>query len=129
VSGTAAGIVAGATVTSTLAAVEAMTGICVPMFVWGAVGGLWAFWYLDPMSFGQRILSLTIAALVASVGAKPVALVAIALASHYLTWWPRSVDANLVAVPIALTIGLLCHAVIGKKLIEIAQRTADGVSK
>lgn len=127
--GVTSSVVAGATVTTALAGFEAATGICIPLFIWGAVGGLWAFWYIDPMSLRQRLASLAIAALVASVGAKPFAMVLIGFASHALSWWPKAVDAQLVAVPIAITIGLLCHTVIGKKLIEIANRGADGVLK
>ena len=122
-------VLASAVVTTGLATIEAATGICVPMFVWGAVGGLWAFWYLEPMRAGERVLSLFIAALVASVTTKPLAMVAISAASNFLPWWPVLVDYRSAAWPIAIMIGLLCHTVIGKKLIAIANRAADEVAK
>ena len=122
-------ITTGGAVTASLAAVEVATGINVPLFVWGLAGGLWAFRFLAPMPAMRRLASLAIAGLLAGVLARPLALVVIAAASHYFAWWPREVSAQLVAAPIALSLGLLCHTVIGRKLIEIASRTADGVSK
>jgi hypothetical protein len=35
----------------------------------------------------------------------------------------------MIAIPVALACGLLCHTVIGKKLIQIANRAANGVFK
>ena len=127
--GSAPSLLTGAVATGSLAAIESATGICVPLFVWGAVGGLWAFWYLQPMSLCQRIMSLGMAALVASVLSKPLALVLVAGLSHYLPWWPQLCNAALVDVPVALIVGLLCHAVIGRKIIEVANRFSDGVFK
>ena len=115
--------------TGGLAAIEATTGLNVPLGVWGLIGCLWAFWYLPVMPLRQRVTSVAIAALLAGVTAKPLALIAISWASGFFAWWPASVDAKLAGVPIALVIGLLCHTVIGKKLIEIASRGADGVAK
>ena len=67
--------------------------------------------------------------LLAGVTAKPLSLIAIGWAAGFFAWWPLAVDAKLAGVPIALITGLLCHTVIGKKLIEIASRGADGVAK
>lgn len=122
-------VITSAVLTGSLATIEAATGICVPMFVWGAIGGLWAFWFLDPMRAGERILSLFIAALVASVTTKPLAMILISAAAHFFAWWPELVDYRAVRWPIAILIGLLCHTVIGKKIIQIANRAADGVAK
>ena len=122
-------IAVGALATTSLATIEAATGINIPMFVWGAVGGLWAFWYLAPMTLRQRVLSLMIAAVVASVAAKPVSMVLISAVTHFLPWWPAAVDHRLAGVPIALVLGLLCHTVLGRKLIDMVGRAADGVQK
>lgn len=129
ISGTTASIASGATATATLAAIEAATGVNVPFFVWGMIGGFWAFWHLDSMSAVQRLSSLAIAALVAGVTAKPAAMIVIAGALHFLPWWPAAVDAELAGRLVALVIGLLCHTVIGRKLIELASRGADEVLK
>lgn len=118
-----------ALITGGLAGIEATMGISVPMFIWGIVGGIWAFGYLNPMGIGQRITSLSIAALVAAVTTKPLAMVVIGAAAHYLAWWPPMVDCRAVAWPIAIIIGLLCHTVLGKSLIRIAGRIAGGFGK
>ena len=118
-----------AAATGALAAIEATTGLNVPLGVWGLIGCLWAFWYLPVIPLRQRLTSVAIAALFAGVTAKPLALIAISWAAGFFTWWPLAVDAKLAGVPIALITGLLCHTVIGKKLIEIASRGADGVAK
>ena len=122
-------ITTGGAVTASLAAVEVATGINIPLFFYGVAGGLWAFRWLSAMPAWRRLASLAIAGLLAGILARPLALVVIAAAAHYLPWWPREVGAQVVAAPIALALGLLCHTVIGKKLIELAGRAADGVSK
>ena len=124
-----AGIVASAVSTGSLAAIEATTGVCIPLSVWGLVGCLWAFWYLPAMPIKKRITSVIIAAILSGVVAKPVSMILIGAAVGMFGWWPAAVDAKLASVPIALVLGMLCHTVIGKKLIEIANRAADGVAK
>lgn len=123
------GLIASAVSTGSLAAIEALTGLCIPLSVWGLVGCLWAFWYLPAMPLKKRATSVVIAALLAGVVAKPVSLILIGAATGMFGWWPPAVDAKLASVPIALVLGMLCHTVIGKKLIEIANRAADGVVK
>lgn len=122
-------LVTSAISTGFLAAFEAATGISIPLSVWGIVGCLWAFWYLPAMPMTKRLMSVAIAALLVGVAAKPVSMIIIGAASGMFGWWPKAVDADLAGVPIALALGMLCHTVIGKKLIEIANRAADGVAK
>lgn len=112
-----------------LAAIEATTGLQVPLVMWAALGGYWAFRWLDPMPLMQRCGALAISALIGAVGAIPAALVAVAAARHFLPWWPVLADAALLSKPIAAMIGLLCHPVIGRKLIEVGGRKADEVAK
>lgn len=120
---TAIGLAAG------LAVFEATTGISPSLLAWGAVGGYWAFRYLPPMTVVERVSSLVIAALIAAICSIPLAAVTVAAARHFLAWWPAMVDGALLAKPLAATMGLLCHRVIGQKLIEVAERRADEVSK
>lgn len=122
-------LVTSAVSTGFLAVFEAATGISIPLSVWGFVGCLWAFWYLPEMPMKKRLMSVAIAALLAGVAARPLSMIVIAAASGMFSWWPAEVDAQLVGVPIALILGMLCHTVIGKKLIAIANRAADGVAK
>lgn len=117
------------TIAAGLAVIEATTGVSPPLAVWGAVGGYWAFRYLPPMTVAERCVSLVIAALIAAIGSWPIAAIGVAAARNFLTWWPATVDAALMSKPLAATLGLLCHRVIGKKLIEVAERTSDGVGK
>ncbi len=120
---------AAVTLAAGLAVVEAATGISPPLAAWGALGGFWAFRYLPPMTVAERCISLVLAALIAAIGSLPLAAVGVAAARHFLAWWPALVDSALVAKPIAATLGLLCHRVIGRKLIEVAERASDGVGK
>lgn len=112
-----------------VALIEAATGLQVPLVLWAALGGLWAFRWLESMPWQRRVSALALSALIGAVGAIPAALVAVAAARHFLPWWPSLVDAGLVAKPIATAIGLLCHPVIGRRLIELGNRDADGVTK
>lgn len=120
---------AGLTMTAGLAAIEIATGISPGLFAWGAIGGYWAFRYLPPMSLFERASSVLVAALIGALGALPAAVLLVAAARNFLTWWPALLDAALLAKPISATIGLLCHRVIGRRLIEIADRKAEEVAK
>lgn len=120
---TAAGL-AGA-----LAVVAEATGLQVPLMIWAAIGGYWAFRFLDPMTFLGRMSALALAALLGAIGAPAAAAVAVAACKHFLPWWPLAADAAMLAKPISATIGFLLHPVIGKKLIEISNRKADEVAK
>lgn len=51
-----------------LAAIEATTGLQVPLVMWAALGGYWAFRWLDPMPLMQRCGALAISALIGAVG-------------------------------------------------------------
>lgn len=115
--------------TAVLVAFEAATGISPMLFGWGAVGGFWAFRYLDAMTWQDRASSLGIAALIGGVFSYPAAIFAVALAKNYLAWWPVVLDAAQVSKPVAAVIGLLCHRVIGRKLIELAERKAEEVAR
>lgn len=115
--------------TAALAVVAEATGLQVPLVLWAALGGYWAFRWLEPMPPLQRCGALAISALIGAVGAIPAALVAVAAARHFLPWWPTLADAALLSKPIAATLGLLCHPVIGRKLIEVGNRKADEVAK
>ena len=115
--------------TAGLAAIEMATGISPPLFAWGAIGGYWAFRYLPPMSLFERASSILIAALIGAICSLPAAVLLVAAARNFLSWWPVLLDAALLAKPFSATIGLLCHRVIGRKLIEIAERKAEEVAK
>lgn len=121
--------VAAVSMTTGLAAIEMVTGISPPLFAWGAVGGYWAFRYLPPMSLFERASSVLIAALIAAVCSLPAAVLVVAAARNYLNWWPALLDATLLAKPFSAVIGLLCHRVIGRKLIEITERKAEEIAK
>lgn len=112
-----------------LAAIEMATGISPPLFAWGAIGGYWAFRYLPPMSLFERASSILIAALIGAICSLPAAVLLVAAARNFLSWWPALLDAALLSKPFSATIGLLCHRVIGRKLIEIAERKAEEVAK
>lgn len=112
-----------------LAAIEIATGISPPLFAWGAVGGYWAFRYLPPMTLIERGSSIMIAALIGALCALPAAVLLVATARNFISWWPALLDAAMVAKPFSAAIGLLCHRVIGRKLIEIAERKAEEVAK
>lgn len=115
--------------TAGLAAIEMATGINPPLFVWGAIGGYWAFRYLPPMTLIERVSSIMIAALIGALCAMPAAVFLVAAAKNFLAWWPALLDPALLSKPFSATIGLLCHRVIGQKLIEIAERKAGEVAK
>ena len=121
--------VAALSMTAGLAAIEMATGISPPLFAWGAIGGYWAFRYLPAMTLLERVSSIIIAALIGALCALPVAVLVVAAARNFLSWWPALLDGALLAKPFSATIGLLCHRVIGRKLIEIAERKAEEVAK
>lgn len=120
---------AALSMTAGLAAIEMATGISPPLFAWGAIGGYWAFRYLPPMSLFERASSILIAALIGAICSLPAAVLLVAAARNFLSWWPALLDAALLSKPFSATIGLLCHRVIGRKLIEIAERKAEEVAK
>lgn len=118
-----------AALAAALAAIEASTGLQVPLVMWAALGGYWSFRWLEPMPPLQRCSALAISSLMGALLAIPAALVAVAAARHFLPWWPTLADVALLAKPIAAMLGLLCHPVIGKKAIEWGSRKADEVVK
>lgn len=123
------GAVVALSMTASLAAIEIATGISPGLFAWGAVGGYWAFRYLPPMSLVERASSILIAALIGALCSLPAAVLMVAAARNFLSWWPAVLDGALLAKPFSAAIGLLCHRVIGRKLIEIAESKAEEVAK
>jgi hypothetical protein len=104
---------------------ESFLGIHPPLAIWGAIGCLWAFWYLPEMSHTRRFLSVGIAALVSSALSGPLAGVGAAALTHFFTWWPESVTAGALAEPVALLLGFLCHTTLGKRLSRLGFSRKD----
>lgn len=117
-----AAVIIAATTSLTLFGVA--TGLHPELLLAGLAGGLWSLFYLPPMVWYQRICAASIGSLV-SGWFTPAAAIGITS----MSWWPAGVTHDIVQFPLAVTIGLLSHAVIGPSMLKFAKQKADEVAK
>lgn len=115
--------IAATTVTASgLTVFGVATGLDPGLLFAGLAGALLAIVFQEPMSPWKRIGVTALSAVMSAWLAK-----AVALGVTGMTWWPRTVPAEVIQHPAAAFAGLLMYLVIAPKLIQIAQRKADGV--
>lgn len=100
------------------------TGLHPEILLAGLAGGLWALSYHPPMPIAKRVSITCIAAIVAGYMTP-----AIAVGVTSFSAWPQAVTADMMHMPVALLVGLLCYRVLGPAIYRFANKKAEEVSK
>lgn len=100
------------------------TGLHPPILLAGLAGGLWSLSYQPPLPAWRRLAVATLASIIAGYLTP-----AVAVGITSIAVWPPAMSNDLMQLPIAVTIGLLAHRVLGPAVMRFAAKKAEEVQK
>lgn len=100
------------------------TGLHPHILLAGLAGGLWSLSYQQPLPAWKRLAVATLASVIAGYLTPAVAVGVTSIAV-----WPQAMSNDLMQLPIAVTIGLLAHRVLGPAVMRFAAKKAEEVQK